>query len=249
LFSYTRSHHPEPLSRHPQQTIEFFGLKPGMRVAEVLPGGGWYTKILAPLVGVDGAIYAVNYDDEMWARFGFFNETQIAERIASSEQFAAKVNGFPGAEKVTAKGYAFGRIDSSLNDTIDAVVFFRALHHLSRFESAAGTFTTALTETYALLKPGGIVGVVQHRAPESADDKWANGDNGYLKQSYVINMFSQHGFELVASDEVNANLKDIPGPKDYVWRLPPSLRTSEENKAAMAEIGESDRMTLKFVKK
>ena len=85
-------------------------------------------------------------------------------------------------------------------------------------------------------------------APADADDGWADGSNGYLKQAAVVDMFEAAGFELVDSSEINANAKDKPGPKDFVWRLPPSLRTSADNKAAMQAIGESDRMTLKFRK-
>jgi predicted methyltransferase len=102
-----------------------------------------------------------------------------------------------------------------------------------------------------MLKADGLVGVVQHRAPESATDEWADGNNGYLKQSAVIDLFEKAGFELVASSEINANPRDKPGPEDDVWRLPPSLRTSKDNpelRDAMLAIGESDRMTLLFRK-
>ncbi len=103
-----------------------------------------------------------------------------------------------------------------------------------------------------MLAEDGLVGVVQHRAPESASDEWADGSKGYLKQSAVIAMFEQAGFELVAQSEINANPKDQPGADDFVWRLPPSLRTSRDDPAlreAMLAIGESDRMTLTFRKR
>jgi predicted methyltransferase len=235
-------------SRHPQQTLAFFGLKPGMKMVEVLPGGGWYTQILAPLAGSNGAIYGVNYADDMWLRFGIFSDEVIAERVASSAKFESMVHAIAGAEQVPAKGYAFDRIDPSLNGTIDTVLLIRALHNLNRFEQSAGTLSGALKQLHGLLKPGGLVGVVQHRAPEGADDDWASGRNGYLKQSYVVELFAQHGFTLQASSEINANPKDVPGPADYVWRLPPSLRAAPDNQAAMLAIGESDRMTLKFIK-
>ena len=235
-------------SRHPKETLEFFGLQPGMKVAEVLPGGGWYTQIIAGYLGSKGAIYGINYADDMWEKFGFFSDEVITRRIASSDGFEAMVNGFSGSEDVTAKGYAFKRIDPSLAGSLDAVFFIRALHNLNRFESSSNTLSDALQEVYGLLKPGGIVGVVQHRAPEELADDWASGKNGYLKPSYVIKKFEENGFKLVDQSEVNANPKDQPSEADYVWRLPPSLRTADENKAAMSAIGESDRMTLKFVK-
>lgn len=235
-------------SRHPKETLEFFGLQPGMKVAEILPGGGWYTQIIAGYVGNKGAIYGINYADDMWKNFGFFSDDVIAKRIASSDSFASMVQGFSGSEDVIAAGYAFDRIDTSLEGSLDAVFFIRALHNLNRFEESSGTLSAALPQIYSLLKPGGVVGVVQHRAPEDSSDDWASGKNGYLKQSYVIKTLAEHGFKLVDQSEVNANPSDQPSEADYVWRLPPSLRTDEDNKAAMAAIGESDRMTLKFVK-
>jgi predicted methyltransferase len=134
---------------------------------------------------------------------------------------------------------------------VDRVLLIRALHNLNRFEQVAGTRSQALAAVRGMLKEDGLVGVVQHRLPESAPDEGADGSRGYLKQSAVIDMFENAGFELVASSEINANPKDQPGANDIVWRLPPSLSTSKENpelRAAMEAIGESDRMTLLFRK-
>ena len=133
----------------------------------------------------------------------------------------------------------------------DMVLFVRSYHHLNRFEEEGGFRTAALEDTMKVLKPGGIVGVVQHRGPEGNSDEWAEGDSGYMKQSQVIASFEAAGFELVGESEVNANPADRPTNEDIVWRLPPSLATSrddEEMRAKMQEIGESDRMTLKFRK-
>jgi len=126
------------------------------------------------------------------------------------------------------------------------------LHNLARFEDEGGYMTKALTDTHALLKPGGIVGVVQHRGPESNTDEWADGNNGYLKQSAVIAMMDKAGFDPVDTSEINANAKDKPSNEDIVWRLPPTLGTSKDNpelKATLTAVGESDRMTLKFKKR
>jgi len=109
--------------------------------------------------------------------------------------------------------------------------------------------TQALSTTRDLLKPGGIVGVVQHRAPATAEDSWAIGNAGYLKQANVIAAFDAAGFDFVKSSEINANPKDKPSGEDTVWRLPPSLRGSEDTKAAREAIGETDRMTLLFKKR
>lgn len=235
--------------RHPQETLDFFGLKPGMRIAEILPGGGWYTKILAPYVGKNGAIFGINYADDMWPMFGMYDAEAIARNVASSKEFGKMVAGFPGTNGVEAAGYAFGRIPEKLNGTLDMVVVIRSLHNLNRFEKKEGTMSTALKGIIALLKPGGIAAVVQHRAPENAEDSWADGSKGYLKQSAVIALFKNAGFTFEGSSDLNANPKDKPTAADYVWRLPPTLATAPDNKAAMTAIGESNRMTLKFKKK
>jgi predicted methyltransferase len=126
----------------------------------------------------------------------------------------------------------------------------RALHNLNRFQQKAGTSSQALAATHAMLKKDGLVGVVQHRAPATASEEWADGNKGYLNQAAVIAMFAQAGFVLVAQSEINANPLDQPSGEDNVWRLPPSLRGSneDEQRKAMIAIGESDRMTLLFRK-
>lgn len=235
--------------RHPKETLDFFGLKPGMKIAEILPGGGWYTKILAPYVGKKGAIVGINYADKMWPMFGLYDDEAVAKNIASSKEFSGLVAGFAGAEGVSAQGHAFGRVPAELNGTLDMVVIIRGLHNLNRFEKKAGTMSAALKEINAVLKPGGIAAVVQHRAPEDAQDSWADGSKGYLKQTAVITFFEKAGFILEGTSDINANPKDKPTAADYVWRLPPTLATAPDNKAAMTAIGESNRMTLKFRKK
>ena len=237
-------------ARHPVQTLDFFKIEPGMTVAEALPGGGWYTNILANYLGKDGAIYGVNYVDKMWGRFSFATEEWTAGRIADSGKFPAKVTEFTNSG-IKAKGFTFNTVPPKVVGTVDRVLMIRALHNLNRFESQAGTRSQALSAVRGMLDSNGLVGVVQHRAPESATDEWADGSHGYLKQSAVIAMFEQAGFHLIARSEINANPKDQPGAQDSVWRLPPSLQTSEEKpelRAAMMAIGESDRMTLLFSK-
>jgi predicted methyltransferase len=237
--------------RHPQQTIEFFQLAPEMSVAEALPGSGWYTKIIAPYIGAKGSVHGINYNDDMWARFGFFSESNIAERIASTAQFPKQVADiiFPPP---SAQGFTFAKPPVSLTGTVDRILFIRALHNLNRFESEAGTMSQAITTAHTLLKDDGMVGIVQHRAPEDAPAAWADGSNGYLKQSAVITLFEQGGFKLKATSEINANPKDKPTSDDFVWRLPPSYNGANGDPDKIKEanaIGESDRMTLLFVKR
>jgi predicted methyltransferase len=236
--------------RNPVQTLTFFHVEPGMKVAEGLPGGGWYTKILAPYLGVKGALHGINYNDTMWAMFGSFSDERIAQMSSRTDKFPGLVKGFTD-NGIQTSGFTFAIAPKEANGTLDRVLFVRALHNLHRFEEEAGTLTQALKVTYDLLKPNGLVGVVQHRAPESASDDWADGSAGYVKQSTVIQALENAGFELVMTSEMNANSKDKPGKDDSVWRLPPSFNgvgDDANKRTQMRVIGESDRMTLLFKK-
>ncbi|MGJ8681673.1 class I SAM-dependent methyltransferase [Paraglaciecola sp.] len=238
-------------SRHPVETLSFFKIEPGMKVAEALPGGGWYSKILANYLGKDGALYGINYDDHMWAKFGFFDENGIKQRIAATTEFPNKVKEFTN-NGITSQGFTFASAPESLNGSVDRVLFIRALHNLSRFEKDAQTLTTALKTTHRILKKDGLVGVVQHQISEDAPEQGADGSRGYLKLSTLKKAFAGAGFELVESSDINANPKDQPSASDIVWRLPPSYfgtKDDEAKKAAVDAIGESNRMTLVFKKK
>ena len=134
---------------------------------------------------------------------------------------------------------------------MDAVLLIRAVHNLARFESQGGFLTAAIQNTFDILKPGGVVGIVQHQARDEMPDEWADGSKGYLKKSFVIDLMERTGFELVGESDINQNPKDQPTAEDIVWRLPPSLATSKDNdelKNSLESIGESNRMTLKFKK-
>jgi len=236
-------------ARHPQETLSFFKVEPGMTVAEGLPGKGWYTSILANYLGSEGSLYGVNYADAMWPMFTWASEEVIATRRAATAKFPELVKSLTD-NGIHARGFTFASVPADLVGTVDRVLLIRALHNLNRFEAQGGMRTQGLSTVRTLLKDDGLVGVVQHRAPETAADEGATGTRGYLKQSDVIAMFKEAGFAFVASSEINANAKDVPSEKDIVWRLPPSLRGSEDEaqKAAMIAIGESDRMTLLFRK-
>ena len=237
--------------RHPAETLAFFKVEPGMVVAEALPGGGWYSKILANYLGSDGALHGINYNDDLWARFGFFDAEGIADQIAATKKFPEQVASFTD-NGIATSGFTFATVPDNLMGSVDRVLFIRALHNLARFESDIGTLSESIVAAHKLLNPDGLVGVVQHRFAESIADKAADGSRGYLKQSYLIKAFENSGFELVSTSEVNANAKDQPGENDIVWRLPPTYIGSEKNpdlKAKVDAIGESDRMTLLFKKK
>jgi predicted methyltransferase len=235
--------------RNPAETLAFFRVEPGMSVAEVLPGGGWYTKILAPFLGKQGKLIALNYNDSTWSLNKNLSPEFIEKRIASTAKFPETVRGF-AEDGPEAMGYTFETVPESLHGTLDRVLIIRGLHNLNRYESIAQTRSQALSAIHSLLKEDGYLGVVQHR------DKHSNGvmdgSRGYLQQQDVIEFVTQAGFDLVAASELNANPNDKPEAKDRVWRLPPSFSGSRDNpekKAKMATIGESDRMTLLFKKK
>jgi len=236
--------------RHPVETLSFFRVEPGMTVAEILPGSGWYTRILANYLGKNGTLFGVNYVDRMWPMFSFATDKWVNRQVAKTAGFAETVKSFTD-NGISARGMTFNTISPDTAGTVDRVLMIRALHNLNRFEPEAGTRTQALAAIRGMLKPDGLVGVVQHRLPESHATEGSDGSRGYMKQSDVIALFEEAGFELVASSEINANPKDQPGPVDVVWRLPPSLDTSKEDpelRAKMQAIGESDRMTLLFQK-
>jgi len=241
--------------RHPKETLAFFGIEPGMTVVDTLPGTVWYAGILARYLGPDGRVIGADYPVEMWSLFGRFADAEfLAARADWTTTWKADLARElpPGHAAIDAMVY--GAVPEQLHGVADAVLMIRAAHHLNRFEQEGGFFTTALQDVHTVLKPDGILGIVQHRAPETNSDRWAEGDNGYVKQSHMIAFVEAAGFRLVETSEINANPKDQPTNEDYVWRLPPSLRLQvegealEQQRAAMRAIGESDRMTLKFRK-
>ncbi len=238
--------------RHPQQTMEFFGVQKGMTVVEALPGSGWYSKILMPLLGEQGTLIGADYPIALYSNFGFMNAERLKAKETWVQDWATQAQAWEGEEHASINAFVLGALPEALNGTADVVLFIRATHNLARFSFKDDFLEQALKSAYDALKPGGIMGVVQHRAPEAATDEWASGKNGYLKQSFVIAKMQEAGFELLETSEINANPKDKPSAEDFVWRLPPSSRTSgddAEMKAKMDAIGESDRMTLKFVKR
>jgi len=241
--------------RNPRETLEFFGVEPGMTVAEVLPGGGWYSKILLPYLGDEGALIGIDYSIDMWSKFGgFADEAYLEGKKTWPETWTTNAieNNWHADTMADLNAFAFGSRDTSLDGTVDVAFFVRAMHHLNRFNSDEKNYMTeALADTHAILKPGGTLAIVQHRAPEANSDTWANGDNGYIKRSDLVRWVEAAGFELVGESEINANPKDVPTNEDFVWRLAPVLGTSRDNaelRAEMQAIGETDRMTLKFRK-
>ncbi len=240
--------------RHTAQTMAFFDIAPNANVVEALPGGGWYTRVLLPYVSPDGGWYGINYSPDLRGGIMAYSKREFSDEARETytqwpEKYPemAKEN---GPENAAVKGaFLFGMVPDSADGQMDAVLFIRALHHLNRIDPKY--FAEAIADSYAMLKPGGIVGVVQHRAKEDYGDKEydVSGHKGFLKQSYVIEMFKKGGFELDGISEVNANPKDTADYERGVWTLPPTLAIKDDAmKEHYRQIGESDRMTLRFRK-
>lgn len=228
--------------RSPLETLSFFGIEPDMTIVEVFPGnGGWYSQILTPLTAERGRLIGATYPESLFRQMFSTWDEAAAERTGADITQMGRYLSVAGVESAQPiVGYAIDDIPDRENGQADAVLYFRAMHHLFRFDEPV--IDAALAETYDVLASGGVVGVVQHRAPEDADPGFANGNNGYLKQSDVVAAFERAGFVFEEASEINANPND--SADSFVWRLPPTTTDNPETQA----IGESDRMTLRFRK-
>ncbi|WP_096086341.1 class I SAM-dependent methyltransferase [Agaribacterium haliotis] len=235
-------------ARHPQQTIEFFNIKPGMTVVEALPGAGWYSQILAPYLGSKGKLIGADYSADIWQHFSWASENFIEKRKSWPQTWSADVRSWSEGDAPQVVGTNLGAMGPYYDGQVDVVLFIRALHNMYRLQAQQPFYSDALALSFRVLKPGGVVGVVQHQAPDNYSLEWADGSRGYLNKAALIESFEKAGFALVAQSDVNENPKDQPSMDDFVWRLPPSLRGDEANKAAYQAIGESNRMTLLFKK-
>jgi predicted methyltransferase len=237
-------------ARHPSETLAFFGVEPGMTVVEALPGGGWYSKILIDYLGPEGELIGADYAVDMFPLFGFFSEEALEAKKTWVQDWSEEANGWVEDGAIVA-AFQLGSLPESMEGTADAVVMVRALHNLARFEDQGGFLTAAVQDVYDVLKPGGILGVVQHEARPDMPDDFATGSGGYLKKAFIIEQMEAAGFEFIEDSDINQNPKDQPQEGDVVWRLPPTLATTRDDpdgRAAMEAIGESNRMTLKFRK-
>lgn len=228
--------------RHPVETLEFFGLEPDMTVVEVWPGGGYYTQIIAPFLAEGGGTYyAAGFDAEA----GEYQRERLAE---FAEEFTSEPAIY-GDVNMTV--LADGKYDVAPAGMADMVLTFRNVHNWTM----GGWSQEAFGGFYDALKPGGVLGVVEHRLPEGADDAMMDS-SGYMKQSRVIELAEAAGFELAEASELNANPDDTADHPFGVWTLPPVSRTEGRDGSvpdsfdaqAYLDIGESDRMTLRFVK-
>ncbi len=223
--------------RNPLDTLLFFGIASDSTVVELFPGGGWYTAILAPYLARDGQLIAAHWNLDNPDNPPFYPDIRgrWEERFMDTARFG-------DIELIAFDPPQFAELGPA--GSADLVVTFRNVHGWKR----AGTFDEMLASAHAVLKPGGVLGIVGHRLPEDAEsDREAR--SGYVKQSWVVEAVEAAGFRLEEASEINANPDDSADHPNGVWTLLPSLRVPEgEDEAAYAAIGESDRFTLKFVK-
>ncbi len=233
----SEAHRARDAWRHPKETLMFFGLRADMTVMEIWPGAnGWYAEILAPVLGGRGKYLAAQWDPASDSQF-------VQDGLKA---FRAKLDARPdvyGKAEVVALHYP-GAMTPVPPGTVDMVLTFRNIHNWMPRDAAR----PMLEAMYAALKPGGILGVVEHRAAPDGPPQDPKARSGYVREDYAIELVTSVGFELDGSSEVNANPKDTRDYDQGVWTLPPTLRLGEQDRDKYLAIGESDRFTLRFRK-
>ncbi len=220
--------------RNPVETLEFFGLRPDMTVVEIHPAGGWYTEVIAPYVSEEGKFYAAHFSRNSSAEFQVRSLNGFEEKVSNADVY--------GPVTITHL-LPPDEVEIAPPESADLVMTFRNVHNWIM----AGQEHEFFQAFYAALKPGGVLGVVEHRALPDASME-AMETTGYVTEAYTKEIAAAAGFEFVESSEVNANPNDPTVHPRGVWTLPPTYRLGDEDREKYAAIGESDRMTLKFVK-
>ena len=219
--------------RHPYETLTFFGIRPNMTVVELVPSSGWYTEILAPYLREKGKLIGAGQPLEPGKRYGMAFKQKLDSNPAIYDRVVPAVFEPPA------------QLDFAKPGTVDMVLTFRNVHNWVGM--GEDNVKQVFRKIHESLKPGGVLGVVEHRLPASMkqDEK---ASSGYVHEAYVIRMAESAGFKLAARSEVNANPKDTANHERGVWALPPTLANRDTDREKFLAIGESDRMTLKFVK-
>jgi predicted methyltransferase len=219
-------------ARHPVEELTFFGITPKMTVVELWPGGGYWTDILGPYLAKSGRYYlALDVPG---------NKEEDAGVKKFHEHIAAEKDRLGTLHETTLGA---GHFDIAPPGTADLVLTFRNLHNWM-YEGYADQ---ALTACFTALKPGGILGIEEHRGSNDKPQD-PKGENGYVRQDYTIAMAKKAGFEYVGASEINANPRDTKDWPDGVWTLPPTLAQGEKDRAKYLAIGEADNYVLKFRK-
>lgn len=223
--------------RHPYETLTFFGIRPDSTVVELSPGAGWYTEILAPYLRDKGQLI-VGADDPQSSNAGFVNRRQrLVDKFKASPQPYDKV--------VLGVFVPPAQLAYAAPNSADLVLTFRNIHNW--MADGDGVVAAVFASAFRSLKHGGVFGVVEHRLPVTQVQD-ATTSTGYVSQAYVVQVAKAAGFQLAGSSEINANPKDTADHPGGVWALPPSYFNKDADRSKYEAIGESDRMTLKFVK-
>jgi predicted methyltransferase len=220
--------------RHPKETLLFFGIRPEMTVLEVWPEPGWYTEIIAPLLHEKGKYYAAVMPANPASAYATKRRAEFEAKLASRPDLYSKVIVVP----LPSDGS-----DVAPAGTLDMAVTFRNIHNFMADGDASQTFATL----YRALKPGGLLGVVEHRGnPAVPQDPKAK--SGYVNEDFAVQLIEAQGFRRVGTSQVNDNPKDTKDYEKGVWTLPPVFALGEKDHAKYAAIGESDRFTILFAK-
>ena len=218
--------------RHPEDTLKFFGIMPNMAVIELWPSRGWYSEILEPFLSAEGKFMGADFDPNY--------ASWTPKAIKRNANLRAKSKTLPRMKMTT---FALDDTPLAEKESVDMVLTFRNLHNWLK----AGTLMDVFHKSFYVLKPGGIFGVVEHRALPNTSIKDMN-KSGYVTEKLAIEYAKKAGFILVKKSEINSNSKDPTIHPKGVWTLPPTLRLKEKDKEKYLAIGESDRMTLVFIK-
>jgi len=223
--------------RNPKSTLEFFGLREDQTVVEIWPGDGWYTEILAPLLRDEGKLIAAHFPAESDVEF-FVKSRKDYERMLKR-----RANVYDAVQMTTLDYDPDNAIAEP--STVDRVVTFRNVHNW--LEAGMDETRTVFAKMYDVLKPGGMLGLVEHRARPDADLEEMI-KTGYVSEQLVLELALEAGFELVSRSAINQNPQDLREHPHGVWSLPPTFRGGNENRIHLMGVGESDRMTLLFIK-
>jgi predicted methyltransferase len=225
--------------RRPRETLAFFGFRSDMTVVEIWPGGGWYTEILAPALKDSGTLYAAQYSvNPPYAYQRRYFGTFLAMAGSAPDVYRDVI--------ITALDFPY-QLDIAPRGTADLVLTFRNAHNWVGRGYGASSANLAFQAMFDVLKPGGVLGIVDHRWPD-AENEDPESENGYISEERLITLARNAGFRFAGRSDVNRNPKDTHDHPEGVWTLPPSLALGDENKGEYLAIGESDRLTIKFVK-
>lgn len=225
--------------RHPKETLAFFGFRSDMTVVEIWPGGGWYTEILAPALKENGKLYAVQYSVN----------PQYSYQRRYFGAFLTKAGESPDVFRdviVTAMDFPY-QLNIAPSGAADLVVTFRNAHNWVSSGYHKASAQLAFQAMFDVLKPGGVLGIVDHRWPD-AENEDPHAEDGYISEQRLIAFAEEAGFEFAGRSDVNRNAKDTHDHPEGVWTLPPSFALDEQDREKYLAIGESDRLTIKFVK-